>query len=51
LQVINVIFLAVEVNFETLVGAVGADVLDGIADDFLVVGVGLGGDPTEDHTT
>lgn len=34
---------------ETLVGRVVADVLDGLADDLLVVEVGLGGDLTEDH--
>ena len=34
---------------ETLVGGVVADVLDGLADDLLVVEVGLGGDLTKDH--
>jgi hypothetical protein len=34
---------------ETLVGGVVADVLDGIADDLLVVEVGLGGNLTKDH--
>lgn len=34
---------------ETLVGGVVANVLDGIADDLLVVDLGLGGDLTEDH--
>mgnify|MGYP003624095068 CR=1 FL=1 len=34
---------------EALVGRVVADVLDGIADDLLVVEVGLGGDLAKDH--
>jgi hypothetical protein len=34
---------------ETLAGVVEADVLDGIADNLLVVKVGLGGDLSEDH--
>lgn len=34
---------------EALLGAVVANVLDGIADNLLVVEVGLGGDLTEDH--
>ncbi len=34
---------------ETLAGVIEADVLDGIADNLLVVKVGLGGDLSEDH--